>query len=231
MKSLSVSSKVTIILAFSFTLISLLVAGFYVPSLEELRQNKIDSINYLNNIYSLESQRYSDHGLNLSAAAQIIASERILNVLTPGKNVFTRNALLTQGRLALIRGLSERRRAITKSIAALDSIGTASLEYQTLKTELPLVPIQSITKLFNEYENTPEVIDAMQNNVAIIQNVDENFEDTWEIVINKLRRKIQKLNLESSALSNDISFFLKLALSLQVFAMLLVFLKDFLAKE
>ncbi len=207
MKSLSVSSKATIILAFSFTLISLLVAGFYVPSLEELRQNKIDSINYLNNIYSLESQRYSDHGLNLSAAAQIIASERILNVLTPGKNVFTRNALLTQGRLALIRGLSERRRAITKSITALDSIGTASLEYQTLKTELPLVPIKSITKLFNEYENTPEVIDAMQNNVAIIQNVDENFEDTWEIVINKLRRKIQKLNLESSALSNDISFF------------------------
>lgn len=231
MKSLSVSSKVIVVLAFTLTMGSLLIAGFYVPSIEELRENKVESVNYLGNIYTLESQRYNEHGLNLSASAQILASKRILQILAPGKNVFTRNALLTQGRLALIRGLTERRKAISKCIAALDSIDNTSSEYQSVEAALPLVPIQSITELFADFENKSEVIKTMQNHVMTIQNVDEKYEKVWERIINKLRNEIQKLNLENSALSHDISFFLKLALSFQVLAMLLVFLKDFLGEN
>ncbi len=96
MKSIGLVSKLFVILAFALTLISLVIAGFLVPSIESDRQTNIDFIDSLHDVYSLESQRFGQHVLNLSAAAQIISSERILRVTSAGRNSFTRNALLAK---------------------------------------------------------------------------------------------------------------------------------------
>jgi len=226
MKTIGLASKLFVVLAFGLTLISLAIAGFFVPSIESDRQKNVDFIDSLQDVHSLESQRFGQHVLNLSAAAQIIASERILGVASASSNKFTRGALLQQGRDSVIRGLTERLKAIRECIAAIEAIHSVPA---ITKGELSPVPEDSAKELFTHFdERDSKVIQTMRDHVGKIQEVDDEYEEKWRKITEQIREKLNKLSKENSVLNYKISFYMKVALGLQVLAMLSVFVKDLL---
>jgi len=229
MKSVSLSSKIIIITVFTLTLISLLIAGVIVPSLESERQENDKSISSLQEVYTLESQRFGQHTLNLSAAAQIISSERILKIISNNRYVFTRNALLEQGDSAVISGMRERRVAIIECIEAVRNITIEGNDIKPVikKTEITEVPSKSAAELFSRFnEEKRSVVMQMQEQFKKIQKVDKDYKHQWIEITKQIRNIIQELKNKNTIIDFKISFYMKIALGIQVLAMLLIFLKD-----
>ncbi len=77
-------------------------------------------------------------------------------------------------------------------------------------------------------EGKSEVIQTMREHVQKIQNVDNEYEKAWDKISEQIRDELSKLSKVNSVLNYKISFYMKLALGLQVLAMLSVFAKDLL---
>ena len=224
MRSIGLGSKLVVLLAFVLTLGSLVIAGFFVPSIEGDRQKIIRCMHKLQDVYFFESQRYGQHALNLSIAAQIITSERILRDKSPKRNLFTRDALLEQGQISVIRSMMERRKATN---ACTDAVQKEQLMPAIMQCALLPVPKSSAEALFERFdESNPEVIETMREHVKRIQNVDDEYEKVWDNISKYITEKINDCSEKISVINYKISFHMKLALVFQVLAMLSVLTKD-----
>ena len=218
-------SKIFVTISFLLTLVTAGIASFYVPGIETQSRNNREIIGQLRNSYFLETQRYGQNSLNLSAAAQIISSERILYITSKGKNDFTRKIILEQGRDALINGMKERKKAIENSVSTLNNTG------EVLSIDIPPVPEKSTDKLFAIFENTQGIsIEVLRENVRNISAISQKYDRAWEKVAQMTISKLTELNNINAKLDSQISFWMKIALILQILAMVLVFLKDRLSE-
>ena len=218
---MSIKSDIIVSISFALTLVTVGIASFYVPNLESKSGENLEVIGQLQNSYFLETQRFGQNSLNFSAAAQILSSERILYISSEGRNDFTREVILQQGKDALVNGMRERKKAIENTISALKTAG------KTFSVIIPPIPEESANNLFTIFENTQDIsIEELRANVKDISTISAEYKKAWTTVTETTINALTDLKNTNSRLVSEISFWMKIALILQVFAMVLVFAKD-----
>ena len=214
-------SRIFMSISFTLTLIAVGIASLYVPSLESESRDYFDKISQLQNSYFMETQRYGQNSLNFSSAAQIIASERILYKSGKDKNHITRKVILQQGRNALINGLNERKKAVDNVVKAFDNI------LDPFSVTLSAIPEREVDAIFILSEDTDEgSIKKLQKYVQKIDTISKEYDKAWEAITKTLIATLNNLKKANSIIDVKISFWMKIALMLQIFAMVFVFIKE-----